>query len=148
MVLIAGYDGPAVLMASVGFFYVLSSISTRGFMFLYTAGYYLAMKAFFFFSLVRIQVRFDTMKDHWLFLGVLYTSGVAFLSYVFLFSWQDFNWANWQLGLAAQIGISPYQVFLVETLLLSTLYFWLMAKFDEGVIFWTLLLLGILVVWF
>ncbi len=42
------------------------------------------MKAVFFFSLVRIQVKFDTMKDHWLFLGVLYTAGVAFLSYVFI----------------------------------------------------------------
>jgi hypothetical protein len=117
-------------------------------MFLYTAGYYLVMKAAFFFSLVRIQVKFDTMKDHWLFLGILYTAGVAFLSYVFLMSWQEFPWPPWQLALAGRIGISPYQAFLAETLCLSTVYFWLMAKFDEGVIFWTLLLLGILLVWF
>jgi hypothetical protein len=117
-------------------------------MFYYLAGYYLAMKAVFFFSLVRIQVKFETMKDHWLFLGVLYTSGVAFLSYVFLISWQDFPWSPLQRQIAATIGISPWQSFLVQTLLLSTLYFKLMARFDEGVIFWTLLLLGILVVWF
>jgi hypothetical protein len=117
-------------------------------MFYYLAGYYLAMKAVFFFSLVRIQVKFETMKDHWLFLGILYTSGVAFLSYVFLISWQDFPWSTLQRNIAARIGISPWQSFLVQTLLLSTLYFWLMAKFDEGVIFWTLLLLGILLVWF
>ena len=54
------------------------------------------MKAVFLFSLVRIQVKFDTMKDHWLFLGVLYTAGVAFLSYVFLMSWQEFPWPPWQ----------------------------------------------------
>ena len=59
-------------------------------MFYYVAGYYLVMKAVFFFSLVRIQIKFDTMKDHWLFLGRLYTAAVAFLSYVFLMSWQDF----------------------------------------------------------
>jgi hypothetical protein len=117
-------------------------------MFYYTAGYYLVIKAIFFFSLVRIQIKFDTMKDHWLFLGVLYTAGVAFLSYVFLFSWQDFPWPPWQRMVAARIGISPAQSFWAETLFLSTFYFWLMAKFDEGVIFWTLLLLGILVVWF
>ena len=117
-------------------------------MFYYLASYYLFLKAVFFFSLVRIQVKFDTMKDHWLFLGILYTTGVAFLSYVFLFSWQKFDWDEWQLRVARGAGITPEQAFVAETFLLSTLYFWLMAKFDEGVIFWTLLLLGLLVVWF
>jgi hypothetical protein len=117
-------------------------------MFYYLAGYYLAIKAVFFFSLVRTLVKFETMKEHWLFLGVLYTAGVAFLSYVFLTSWQEFPWAPWQLSVAALVGVSPWQAFLGETLLLSTLYFWLLARFDEGVIFWTLLLLGILLVWF
>ena len=50
--------------------------------------------------------------------------------------------------MAGTVGITPEQAFWAETFLLSTLYFWLMAKFDEGVIFWTLLLLGVLVVWF
>jgi hypothetical protein len=117
-------------------------------MFYYLASYYLAIKAVFFFSLVRTQVKFETMKDHWLFLGILYTAGVAFLSYVFLFSWQKFQWADWQLRVARNFGIAPEYAFIAETFLLSTLYFWLMAKFDEGVIFWTLLLLGVLVVWF
>jgi hypothetical protein len=121
----------------------------RPLMFYYLASYYLFLKAVFFFSLVRIQVRFDTMKEHWLFLGILYTAGVAFLSYIFLFNLpQRFDWADWQLSVARNVGISPEQAFVAETFLLSTLYFWLMAKFDEGVIFWTLLLLGVLVVWF
>ena len=88
------------------------------------------------------------MKDHWLFLGILYTAGMAFLSYVFLLSWQKFPWASWQLQVARNFGILPWQAYLGEIFLLSTLYFWLMAKFDEGVIFWTLLLLGVLLVWF
>ena len=117
-------------------------------MFYSLAAYYLFMKAVFFYSLVRIQIKFETMQDHWLFLGILYTSGVAFLSYVFLLSWQAFPWADWQVRLAGNFGVSPWQAFLVETFLLSTLYFWLMSKFDEGVIFWTLLLLGVLLVWF
>jgi hypothetical protein len=117
-------------------------------MFYYLAGYYLAIKAIFFFSLVRAQVKSDMLKDHWLFLGVLYTAAVAFLSYVFLMSWQEFPWADWQRMVAARLGVSPWQAFLIETLLLSSLYFKLMARFDEGVIFWTLLLLGILLVWF
>jgi hypothetical protein len=118
-------------------------------MFYYLASYYLFLKAVFFFSLVRIQVRFDTMKDHWLFLGILYTAGVAFLSYVFLFSWQEeFQWAGWQRRVARNFEIKPEHAFLAETLIVSTLYFRLLAKFDEGVIFWTLLLLGVLVVWF
>jgi hypothetical protein len=66
---------------------------------------------------------------------------MAFLSYVFLLSWQEFPWPNWQVRFAGRLGVSPWQAFLGETLLLSTLYFWLMAKFDEGVIFWTLLLI-------
>jgi hypothetical protein len=117
-------------------------------MFYYLASYYLFIKAVFFFSLVRTQVKFDTMKDHWLFLGILYTAGVAFLSYVFLFSWQRFQWPAWQLRVARNFGIEPEYAFLAETLILSTLYFRLLAKFDEGVIFWTLLLVGLVVVWF
>ena len=98
--------------------------------------YYAVMKAIFLFSLVRIQVQFETMKDHWLFLGVLYTAGIAFLSYVFIMAPQDVpDWRSWQIWLAKFLG-------------LSILYFWLLAKFDEGVIFWTVLLCGILLVYF
>ena len=110
--------------------------------------YYFFMKVSFFYSLVRIQVKFDTMKDHWLFLGILYTLGVAFLSFVFLFSWQDFQWSELYRRIAGNFGITPLQFFLGGTLVISTVYFWLMAKFDEGVVFWTLLLLGLVVVWF
>jgi hypothetical protein len=117
-------------------------------MFYSLASLYLFMKFVFFYSLVRIQVKFEPMKDHYLFLGVLYTAGIAFLSYVFLVSWQTLNWAPWQNRVAQTLGVSPWLAWVGETLILSTLYFRLLAKFDEGVVFWTLLLVGLLLVWF
>jgi hypothetical protein len=117
-------------------------------MFLSILTYYFFIKVVFFFGLVRAQLKFDLIKDHWLFLGILYTAGVGFLSFVFLVSWQNLSWAPWQIRVAETVGVSPWIAWLGETFLLSTLYFWLMAKFDEGVIFWTLLLLGILLVMF
>jgi hypothetical protein len=109
---------------------------------------YLFIKLVFFYSLVRIHLRFEPMKDRWLLLGVLYTAGVAFLSYVFLMSWQSFSWAPWQIRVALKLGVSPWQAWVGETFVLSTLYFRLMAKFDEGLIFWMLFLSGLLLVWF
>ena len=108
-------------------------------MFYSIASYYMFMKIVWFFSLVRSQIKFDTLTDHWLFLGILYTAGITFLSYVFIMAPQTppiYPWRNWEIWLA-------------QTLVLSIIYFWLMAKFVEGgVIFWTLLLLGIALVWF
>jgi len=110
--------------------------------------YYFFIKITFFFSLVRAQIKSDLLRDHFLFLAILYTAAVAFLSYIFLVGWQDVGWQTWQIRVAATVGVSPWVAWLIETLLLSTLYFKLMAKFDEGVMFWTLLLLGILVALF
>jgi hypothetical protein len=106
------------------------------FMFASVLIYYYVMKTVFLFSLVRIQVQFETMKDHWLFLGVLYTAGVAFLSFVFIIAPQEVpDYRSWQIWLAKFFG-------------LSTLYFFLLARFDEGVIFWTVLLLGLGLIYF
>ena len=115
------------------------------------AVYYFFIKITFFFSLVRAQIKSDLLRDHFLFLGVLYTAAVAFLSYAFLVSWQGQDIVPgrvWELQLSQTLGLTQWQVWLGETLLLSSLYFKLMARFDEGVIFWTLLLLGILVALF
>jgi hypothetical protein len=110
--------------------------------------YYYFIKISFFFALVRAQVKSDLIKDHYLFLGVLYTAAVAFLSYAFLVSWQGQDIVPgrvWEARLSSAVNQSQWVVWLVETLILSSSYFKLMAKFDEGVIFWTLLVLGILV---
>ncbi len=101
------------------------------------------LRVFFFYSLVRAQVKFDTLRDHWLFLGTLFTAATAFLNYVFIQSGGATQWPLLQLQIARNFGVTPWQAYLGETFLLTTLYFWLMARFDEGVIFWTLLLLGV-----
>jgi hypothetical protein len=113
--------------------------------------YYYFIKVLFFFSLVRAQIKSDLLKDHFLFLGCLYTAAVAFLSYMFFVSWMgqdEVPGRIWELKLSQNLGMAQWQVWLGETLLLSCFYFKLMARFDEGVIFWTLLLLGMLVALF
>ncbi len=109
--------------------------------------YYYLIKITFFYALVRAQFRYDLIKDHYLFLGILYTACVAFLSLCFLVSWagQDFPQRALEFRVSQTLGITLWQAWLIETLILSTIYFKLMARFDEGVIFWTLLLLGIFV---
>src|SRR5262245_55716768 len=92
--------------------------------------YYYVIKALFFFSLLRVFLKFDPLKDHYLFMAVLYTAGLTILYWVYFVSWRQS--ADWQVT----------GVWLGKTLALSALYFWLLARFDEGVLFWTLLLAG------
>ena len=112
--------------------------------------YYILIKITFFYGLVRAQFRYDLIKDHYLFLGILYTAGVAFLSYAFLVSWRGQTFLNGPLivPVSQALGVTLWQAWLILTFILSTIYFKLMARFDEGVIFWTLLLLGIFVALF
>jgi hypothetical protein len=109
--------------------------------------YYFIIKIVFFFSLVQAQVKYDLIKNHYLFLGVLYTAAVAFLSLAFLVSWQGQDFPNraLEVKVSQALGVTLWVAWLIETLILSTVYFKLMARFDEGVVFWTLLLLGIFV---
>ncbi len=115
------------------------------------AGYYYFIKIVFFFALVRAQIKSDLLREHYLFLGVLYTAAVAFLSFAFLVSWQGQDIVPGralEASLSRATGQTQWVVWLGETLVLSVIYFRLLAKFDEGVIFWTLLLLGIMVALF
>ncbi len=110
--------------------------------------YYFFIKFVFFFGILRSLIKFEPLQKHYLFLGILYTAGVAFISYVFLVSWQNIPFRALDRQIAAVVGVSPWVAWLGETLVLSTVYFRMICRFDEGVIFWTLLLLGILVVLF
>jgi hypothetical protein len=97
---------------------------------------YFFLKFLFFFSLVRSLIRFDPLRNHVLFLGVLYTAGVAFLSAAFLLSREPVvDWHGWE-------------VWLGKTLVLATVYFWLLVRFEEGILFWVLLPAGVAVVLF
>jgi hypothetical protein len=109
---------------------------------------YFFIKFVFFFGIVRSLVKFDTLSKHFLFLGILYTAGVAMLSFVFIVGWQDIGWQAWQLRVSARLGIRPWYAWLIETLLLSTLYFKLLGTYEEGAAFWILILLGIPLVFF
>lgn len=112
------------------------------------ATFYLFMKAAFLYSLVRTQVKFDVMQERWLFLSILYTSGVAFLSYAFLFSWINASWPPFQVNLAKMAGVSPFVLWVGETFALSALYFKLLSRADDGMVFYLLLLAGLGLVWF
>lgn len=100
---------------------------------------YLGMKSFLFFTLVTSLVKFDPLRQQLLFLSFLYTGLVAFLSWVFLIApgdvvfWHD--WREWQLWLG-------------KTFLLILVYFKLLSRFDEGPLFWALILGGFLVIRF
>jgi hypothetical protein len=109
---------------------------------------YLFMKLVWLYSLVQAQVKYDTLKDHWLFLGILYTSALAFLSYIFIFAWQPVSWPAWQQNIAKTVGVSPFVTWVGETLILAVLYFKLLARFDEGALFWVLIIGGLGLVWF
>jgi hypothetical protein len=109
--------------------------------------YYYFLKFTLFFSIVKALVRFETLQNHFLFLGVLYTSLVAFISYVFIISTRpDAFIAPHLLQIHRTTGLSPWLAWLAVTLVISTVYFKLLSKFDEGILFWILLILGIAVV--
>ena len=92
--------------------------------------YYYGIKGMFLFGLVRSFVKFEPLQKHWLFLAILYTGGIGFLSWVFI------------LNMNPQIPVRAWQIWLGETLVLVALYFKLLSKFDEGMFFWVLLLAG------
>ena len=107
-------------------------------------GMYFFLKFLLFFSIVKALVRFETLGNHFLFLGILYTSLIAFISYVFVVTTQPtaFHYP-WVIRINQSTGLSPWLIWLAATLVLSTVYFKLLNKFAEGALFWVLLILGI-----
>jgi len=97
--------------------------------------FYVFLKVMFLYSLVRTQVKFEPMREHYLLFGVLYTGAAAFLSYVFYISPQ------------AAPNMRLWEMWLGKVFVIYTVYFWLLSKYDEGVIFWTLLPLGAVLVY-
>lgn len=116
---------------------------------------YYGLKLTFFLGLLRSFVKFDTLQNHTLFLGILYTAGIAFLSYVFFLSYQEtVVWRTWEMRLVILlmprehhapgiIGWRAWQLWLVETLVLMITYLRLLARFDDGGMFWLILILGL-----
>ncbi|MGO9469612.1 MAG: hypothetical protein ACLQIB_46050 [Isosphaeraceae bacterium] len=103
------------------------------------SGYYFGLKAVFFYGLVHSFVKFDPLQKHCIFLSLLYAAGIAFLSYVFLIAPGVSNyWGSRQL----------WAIWLGETAVIAFIYFKLLARFDEGILFWLLLIGGVGVVLF
>lgn len=96
--------------------------------------YYLAIKGIFFYSLVHSFVKFDLLRKHWLFMALLYTGGMAFLSFVWIVA-------------PGQMSFDAWKKWLVATLVLVVVYFKLLDRFDEGVLFWILLVAGMGIVY-
>jgi hypothetical protein len=111
-------------------------------------GIYFFLKLMLFFGIVKALVKSETLGDHPLFFGVLYTGLVALISYVFILTTNPNAFhAAWVMRASRSTGLSPWLVWLTATLLLSTIYFKLLSKVD-GIGFWILLIVGIPLVFF
>lgn len=117
--------------------------------------YYFAIKGMFLFGIVRSFVKYDELQKHWLFLSLLYTSGIAFLSWVFILNMNPDTMLrtleilvakNFVLGTILPKGpVTPmlcWEIWVAETWLLSIFFFKLLIRFDEGSLFWLLFAIG------
>ena len=95
--------------------------------------YYYGIKAVFFFGLVHSFVKFETLQKSWFFLGLIYTAGVGLLSYIWLV-------------MPERVATRPWQIWLAETAVIAVIYFKLLERFDEGIMFWILIVAGLAVV--
>ena len=97
---------------------------------------YLGLKSFLFFTVVTSLAKFDPLRQQIAFLSLLYTGLVAFLSWVFLIAPGDVVfWHDWR----------QWQIWLAQTFVLMFVYLKLLSRFDEGALFWALILGGFLV---
>ena len=92
--------------------------------------YYFSLKALLLFSLARAYVMFEPLQKSWLFLSLLYTAGVAALSKVIF------------LSVLPTMTSQEWQFWLAKTFVLVVVYFKLLSKFDEGMLFWIIFLGG------
>jgi hypothetical protein len=97
--------------------------------------YYYGIKAAFLFGLVHSFVKFEPLQKHWLFLGLLYTAGLAIVSWVFFVA-------------PGRVQTRPWQIWLAESAVIAVIYFKLLQRFDEGWMFWTLIIAGLGLVYF
>lgn len=120
---------------------------------------YLALKIVLFMSILRAFIKFEPLQKYAIFLAVLYTAIVAGLSWVFFIAPQvslhrTLEWRGWEMRLvvlllpksqwsAASIGWRAWQLWLVETFLLMVVYLRLLAKFEDGTIYWVILIAGL-----
>lgn len=123
--------------------------------------YYLGLKIAFLFGLIKAFAKFEPLQKHWLAVAFLYTVGMAVLSWVFVLAPQQVpSWRSLEIMLGRNFGLIPanappglvvwraWQIWVGGNLVLSALYFKLLARFNEGVLFWVLLAAGLVLVWY
>jgi hypothetical protein len=123
--------------------------------------YYFGLKIALFLSLIRSYVKFEPLQKHALFLAIFYTLGLAFLSYAFLVAPQQppVVWRAWEHHLVKRLlppknwalaimGWRAWQIWLVESFVLFRVYLKLLSRFEDGALFWFLLMLAPLLIAF
>lgn len=98
-------------------------------------GYYIAIKAAFLYGLIHSFVKFEPLQKSWLFLALLYTAGIALLSWVWLVA-------------PGRVETRAWQFWLLQTGILAIIYFKLLERFDDGILFWLLIVAGLFLVWY
>ncbi len=98
---------------------------------------YFALKGVLLIALARTFVVYEPMQKHWIFLSFLYVFLLALLSWVFI------------LSMRPEIPEQKWLIWLAQTFVLIAIYFKLLAKFDEGSLFWFIFIGGLLgLLWF
>jgi hypothetical protein len=112
------------------------------------------LKIGLFAAILHAFVKFEPLQKHALFLAALYTALIAFISYVFIMAPRQGVWPRqWEYILVKRLlggthtepavfGWRAWQAWLVETFLLTAFYLKLLRRFDEGPLFWIILVLG------
>lgn len=94
---------------------------------------YVGMKFFLLFTLAGALIRVEPLREQTFVFSLLYTAGVAFLSWVFLIAPATRNfWPSWR----------AWQVWLAVTCVLSFVWFRALAWLEEKTLFWLVLFLG------
>lgn len=116
---------------------------------------YAGIKAAFLIVLLKPFFKSEALQSRPLLMAGIYTAGIAFLSWLLLVEPQDVvMWRSWEMQLAkrvlpasqtgpALLGWRAWQLWLVGTLGLSWLYYWLLDRFDMGMLFWLILFGGL-----
>ena len=98
---------------------------------------YYSLKGLLLVTLARSFAVNEAFQRHWIFFSGLYTAGIAALSWVFV------------LSINPAIASEVWKHWLLKTFLVAAIFFKLLAKFDEGCLFWAVFSAGLLgLIWF
>lgn len=97
--------------------------------------FYLVIKGAFLAGIIKAFTNSDSLMARPIMMAALYTLGVAGLSFVYL---------NPSVLREMGMAMEDRRVWLGTTFLLASVYFWLLARFeDSGALWWAILLLGL-----